>query len=225
MYLHNKYTTWYNNIIQRAKNRSLIGYKERHHIIPKSLGGSNLKENLVDLTAREHFICHWLLTKMVCSPHKEKMIYAAWTMANLENQTQRRYKITGKIYQSLKQEYCKVKSVQTRINNPMSDPEIRKRHQEAIDRRGKTSGNTGYKRGPMSKELKEVLRQKTINSMTPERREYIRQQQLNRTPEQKEMYAFAHSKRISCIKCHTACAPGTFARWHGDNCKLNPTDQ
>jgi 5-methylcytosine-specific restriction endonuclease McrA len=48
MYLPNKYTTWYNNIIQRAKSRLLNGYKERHHIIPKSLGGSDLKENLLD---------------------------------------------------------------------------------------------------------------------------------------------------------------------------------
>jgi hypothetical protein len=219
MYLHNKYTTWYNNIIQRAKTRQLIGYKERHHIIPKSLGGSNRKENLVELTAREHFVCHWLLTKMVDSPYKEKMIYAAWTMANLENQNQQRYKINGRIYESLRQEFSKAKSVHTKANNPMSDPEIRKRHQEAIDRRGKTLGSTGHKRGPLSKELKEVLRQKTVESMTHERREAIRQQQLNRTPEQKEMYAFAHSKRMSCIHCRRLCNPGTLSRFHGDNCK------
>ena len=219
MYLHNKYTTWYNNIIQQAKTRQLTGYKERHHIIPKSLGGNNLKENLVNLTAREHFVCHWLLTKMVCSPHKEKMIYAAWTMANLENQNQQRYKITGRIYESLRQKYSRVKSVHTKTHNPMHNLEVRKRHQEAIDRRGKTLGNTGHKRGPISNELKEVLRQKTIESMTPDRRESIRQQQLNRTPEQKEKYAIAHSPKISCIFCKKTFPPGHFSRWHGDNCK------
>jgi hypothetical protein len=219
LFIDNKYTTWYNNIIAKATNRKLVSYCEKHHIIPKSLGGNDLKENLVDLTAREHFVCHWLLTKMVCSPHKEKMIYAVWMMANQENQHQQRYKITGRIYESLRQKYSRVKSVHTKTHNPMSDPEIRKRHQEAIDRRGKTSGNTGYKRSPINDELKEILRQKTIESMTLERREAIRQQQLNRTPEQQENYAFAHSNRMSCIHCRKLCNPGTLAKWHGNNCK------
>lgn len=39
-------------------------YGEKHHIIPRSIGGSNLKENLVRLSAREHFICHALLAEM-----------------------------------------------------------------------------------------------------------------------------------------------------------------
>ena len=58
------YSKVYNDIISRARNRNLQGYKERHHVIPKCLGGSNESDNLVDLTFREHFICHWLLVKM-----------------------------------------------------------------------------------------------------------------------------------------------------------------
>jgi len=57
------YQKIYDQIIDRAKQRKLEGYKEKHHIIPKCLGGSNKKENLVELTAREHFICHWLLCR------------------------------------------------------------------------------------------------------------------------------------------------------------------
>lgn len=219
MYLHNKYTAWYNNIIQRAKGRILKPPYEKHHVVPKSLGGSNLKENMVRLTAHEHFVCHLLLTKMVEGQNREKMIYAAWSMANLENQNQQRYKITGKMYSILRQEYSKVKAVHTKLNNPMHDPEIRKRHQEAINRRGKTKGNSGQKRGPISEELRSVLRQKTLEQMTSERREKIRHQQLNRTPEQKEKYAFAHSPRISCIFCKKTLPPGHYARYHGDNCK------
>ena len=219
IFIDNKYTTWYNNIIAKAMDRNLVGYCENHHIIPQSLRGNNKKENLVRLTAKEHFVCHLLLTKMVVDTYKEKMIYAAWMMANQENQNQQRYKITGRIYQSLKQEFSKIKSVHTKANNPMHDPKIRKRHQEAIVRRGKTSGNTGHKRGPVSNEFKELLRQKTIDSMTSGRRETIRQQQLNRTPEQKEKYAIAHSKRMSCVHCRQLCNPGTLSRFHGNNCK------
>jgi 5-methylcytosine-specific restriction endonuclease McrA len=58
LFIDNKYTNWYNSIIDSARNRILEGYSENHHIIPKSLGGSNDKSNIVALTAREHFICH-----------------------------------------------------------------------------------------------------------------------------------------------------------------------
>ena len=50
------YQKIYNQIIERAKNRQLEGYKEKHHIIPRCLNGNNDKENLVKLTAREHFL-------------------------------------------------------------------------------------------------------------------------------------------------------------------------
>lgn len=60
MYLQNKYTQCYYNIVNRAKAREQLGYVEKHHIIPKSLGGKDTADNLVKLTAREHFICHWL---------------------------------------------------------------------------------------------------------------------------------------------------------------------
>jgi len=219
IFIDNKYTTWYNNIVQRAKTRSLIGYKERHHIIPRSLGGSNLKENLVYLTAKEHFVCHLLLTKMTSSKSKEKMIYAVWNMANQENNQQTRHKVCSRTYQYLRQQFSMNHATNMTANNPMHDPEIRKKHQAAIDRRGKTAGNTGHTRGPISNELKQILSQKTTEQMTPERREIIRQQQLNRTTEQKEKYAFAHSNRISCVYCRTLCNPGVFSRWHGNNCK------
>lgn len=59
------YQKIYNNLISRAQAREpLSGYKETHHIIPRCLGGSDDKENLAELTAREHFIAHLLLCKI-----------------------------------------------------------------------------------------------------------------------------------------------------------------
>ena len=57
---NNKYQKWYDQLIGRARNRTIEGYVERHHIVPKSLGGTNEKGNLVALTAREHWIAHML---------------------------------------------------------------------------------------------------------------------------------------------------------------------
>lgn len=72
------YEKIYNQIIERAKLRQLKEYKERHHIIPKCLGGSNDKTNIVELTAREHYLCHMLLVEIY--PNEVKLKYALWMM-------------------------------------------------------------------------------------------------------------------------------------------------
>lgn len=82
MFVQNKYTSWYFSLVEKRKSvqRSEL-YTERHHIIPKSMGGGNEKDNLVRLTPREHFVAHWLLTKMCESEtHKTKMEYAIQRM-------------------------------------------------------------------------------------------------------------------------------------------------
>lgn len=60
------YTKIYHSIINHRIQNPLpnIEYGEFHHIIPRSLGGSDDKSNLVRLSAREHFICHALLAEM-----------------------------------------------------------------------------------------------------------------------------------------------------------------
>ena len=102
----NKYTTWYTAITDRARTRKLDGYTEQHHVIPKSLNGTDDKTNLVDLTAREHFICHWLLTKMYTGEAKSKMIYALNGMKRNGKFTQR-YEtlVTSRVYENLKKEF------------------------------------------------------------------------------------------------------------------------
>lgn len=68
------YKRIYDQLIDRAKNRVLEGYKERHHIIPKCLGGTNKKENLADLTAEEHYLAHQLLVRI--HPGERKLVFA-----------------------------------------------------------------------------------------------------------------------------------------------------
>jgi len=91
--INNKYTKWYNNLISyRQDNPPSCEYTERHHIVPKSLGGSNENKNIVVLTAREHFIAHLLLTKMFTDTYsKEKMCYAFHMMFGSDNENRPRY--------------------------------------------------------------------------------------------------------------------------------------
>ena len=56
-------------------------YHERHHIVPRCIGGTDEKENLIDLYAREHFIAHKLLAKE--NPHNQSLQCAWWMMSNI----------------------------------------------------------------------------------------------------------------------------------------------
>lgn len=58
------YKKHYDLLITRGKNRMLEGYVEKHHIVPRCMGGTDEKENLVQLTPEEHFLAHQLLIKM-----------------------------------------------------------------------------------------------------------------------------------------------------------------
>jgi len=90
-FLPNKYTNWYMLIIEKAKSENRIKTKncnlDSHHIIPKSIGGLDTKENRVLLTCKEHFICHLLLTKMVLGTNKKKMLFAINRMINCNRYT------------------------------------------------------------------------------------------------------------------------------------------
>lgn len=72
------YLNHYIRLINRAKNRILDCYTERHHIIPKCIGGLDNLENLVELTPEEHFVAHQLLIKIY--PENSNLIHAAVMM-------------------------------------------------------------------------------------------------------------------------------------------------
>lgn len=161
----NKYTKWYNQITDRARNRIIDDYTESHHIIPESLGGLDTPENLVDLTAREHFICHWLLVKMTTGEDHWKMVNAL-RMMRAEKSGQKRYKtkITARVYESLKKEYSILQSERKRgENNPMyGDKFFRSEEGKQRQREAILGKNNGAKQ--------EEARQKIINSKLGKKR-------------------------------------------------------
>ena len=91
-FLSNKYTSLYYRIVahRRANPLETNLYGELHHVIPKSMGGSNDHDNLVKLSAREHFICHVLLTKMTTGHDLYKMKTALIAMTNLRSRWNKR---------------------------------------------------------------------------------------------------------------------------------------
>lgn len=125
MYIQNKYYLTYFKIIDRSQNRSLPKSikTEVHHILPRSLGGSDDSSNLARLTLKEHWICHRLLVKFLTDKkHIRKMYNALFMMAVKDYRT-----INGRIYQQIKENLEPWnKGLIGLYNPPMSDENKKK---------------------------------------------------------------------------------------------------
>lgn len=103
-----KYLHRYVKFIKKCESLSKSGYTERHHIIPKSLGGNNSEDNMLRLTAAQHFGAHILLAKATNSP---KMIKALHKMMHSRTgDVKRDYNISSRLYEYLKERHAKIVS-------------------------------------------------------------------------------------------------------------------
>lgn len=127
MFIDNKYTKIYYRIINNAilANRLKLKpnninyiYYEKHHIIPKTLGGTNDVNNIVLLTGKEHYIVHLLLCKMTSSTNKHKMINALIKLSFAKSNGQMRY--TSRSY-NLTRKFIAIKNSETMKGKPKSN--------------------------------------------------------------------------------------------------------
>lgn len=156
MFIDNNFTIRYYEIINTANNRApgtlsrrqakaIVGYIESHHIIPKSLGGTDDTNNLVWLTANEHLEVHLLLVKMVEDKESlRKMHSAAIRMCNPQSRTQQRT-LDGD-YSEIRKECARLHSEFMKGKNTGSkNPFFNKQHSEK-SKRLISLGGTGLKR-------------------------------------------------------------------------------
>lgn len=128
------YAKIYGSLIDRARNRLLVGYKESHHVTPRCMGGDDSPENLVDLTPEEHYLAHLVLVKMY--PGNRKLVYAANMMCSTVGK--RNNKLFG---------WLRRKMALAMVNdNPMRRDGIA----EQVAETRRTRGNLG--RGPVTAE-------------------------------------------------------------------------
>jgi len=103
MNLHykNRYIKFIKNI-QNQQNRILPEYTETHHIKPRCRNGTNDKDNLIELTLREHFLAHWLLWKAY--PNFLPLASAFLQMCNKNPKLNKSFqgRITNRVYEMLK---------------------------------------------------------------------------------------------------------------------------
>lgn len=199
----NKYQKYYDSIISNGSIEKLPNY-ERHHIIPKSLGGTDSKDNLVYISARAHFICHWLLTKIYPNGEEHWKMLNALRMMRAENKNQQRYesKITSRVYANLKEEYALLQSERVNgENNPMYGDKFY-RSEEGF--RKQKEAVTGEKNG--SKKLE--ARKKISESKLGKKREPFNEEWLQK---------LAKSNRGS--------NNGMFGKTHSDSTKQKMKEQ
>lgn len=246
MFAQNKYTKWYYNIINRAIDRPTNGYVEKHHIIPKSMGGSNDKSNLVCLTGREHFVCHLLLTKMVEGRNKHKAMKAARMMATSAGPGQCRYKVTSRVYEFLMQKIEVPLEVKKNMSKAQKErfskspgtfknrkhteetiqklrkpkSEEQKKHQSLV-MKGKYKGRVPHNKGKTFEELYGVEKANELKEKMKHPGDKNGFYGKKHSPEQREkkrQEKLAAPKK-TCYYCSKQVDPMNYARWHGDNCK------
>lgn len=186
----NKYTILYCRLITRAQNRAntkegarkILGYTEKHHILPKSfkLGGVKDTLNYAYLTAREHLVCHLLLTKMFTGNFKIKMCFALHSMHRIMKRNNQ-IKLSSWEYKKIKEANSYARS------NSSSSMKDKKHRPESIQlmrinakgfKKGYIPHNKGKKNSPEHhiKQIEGMLRfrkenpegyQKTLDNLKP----------------------------------------------------------
>lgn len=91
--LNNKYSKWYWKLIESRRHQDKGPGTECHHIVPRSLGGTDTELNLIHLSGREHFIAHLLLSRMFTGKNRSKMRFAARQMLSSYTPNSRIYAI------------------------------------------------------------------------------------------------------------------------------------
>lgn len=97
------YNKIYDALISRSVNRTIDGYVERHHIVPRCMDGGDNKENIAILTPEEHFLAHQLLVKIY--PDNPGLVYALARLSAGKSQIR-----NNKLYGWIKRRLAEVRS-------------------------------------------------------------------------------------------------------------------
>ncbi|YP_010844139.1 homing endonuclease [Salmonella phage KM16] len=210
------YNKIYTDLISRGKTREpLSGYKENHHIIPRCVGGSDLEENLVYLTGREHFIAHWLLTKI----YSEGGLKQAFGMMCLTGKN-REYKVSSKLY-----ELGKKMISEGKLGVPMKEETKRKISDTTTGVR-KTEATKTRMRKPKSDEHKLNISKSKTGTLNPMYGTISPTRDIPHTDKSKLLISKQTKAKTSyppCPWCGKKSNKGNALRWHYDNCKFKET--
>ena len=220
IFIDNKYTRIYYQIIEAARTRVVIdGYTEKHHIIPRSIGGNDSKSNLVVLTAREHFVCHWLLSKMTSGSAQRSMGYALKMMTAInKNLIGKRYLPASKIYENIRKQInllSKGRPCSEETREKIRQGNL-KRAPASTETRSKLSAAAKRRKGFTPEGRAKVVESNKSRVWTEEMKQKLRDYNLGKPNTSQKGIP---QERLICPHCRLSGGKSAMKRWHFDKCK------
>lgn len=190
-----------------GSRKESVGYVERHHIYPRSMfpQKANDADNIIAITAREHFIAHWMLHKAFGGKMTQAFMYMR------AGEQARYWNLNSRSYKQLREEFGRIWS-NKRTGKPLTEE-----HKKAM-----SLGRTGI---PLSKSHKESIRAgnkgKVISQETCKRISEARKGITPNRPMTDSYRALLQrpKERVACNCCGKIVAVNMVNRWHNDNCK------
>lgn len=226
------YKRIYDQIVTNARSRTPIGYSENHHIVPKCMGGSDAKSNLIRLTAREHYLCHWLLYKQY---RTSALAHAWWKMMSVGPGQKRKF--TSHAYAFAKAAHAAAVSERMRVHNPFKGKRHSSATKKAIGDKNRAHGSAIWNvrsdeskaryleavRRPKTSEHKEKIGRKglvmlqNVNTL-----EIVRVVAGTLGPEWVNPRKLKPEAKHKCDHCDIVTTASMLKRWHNENCKRKP---
>jgi hypothetical protein len=212
------YQKIYDLLVKRAQNRmGLVGYTEKHHIVPRALCGTDDASNIVTFTAREHFIAHLLLARI----YGGTMWHAAHMMSNMKRYTNRSYEtvrqehakqvslsMSGRtLSEETKKKISQNKERSARISQSLKGRRKTEEHKEAYKRSRLASG--GW---VVSDEQKRKVSEKLSGQGNP-------MWGKTHNEESRRIISEANKQTVLCPHCGKTGGIAIMKRWHFNNCK------
>lgn len=219
MFLENKYTKWYYLIIKRAKSREPPILYESHHIMPKSMGGDNSELNLVKLTPREHYICHWLLTKMTNGECRRKMTFALHTFFHFNKHRNLNFK--SRQYEYHKKTF--ISACKQRIPHTKTDIFLFKHvetKEEFLGTINAFHNHTGMSRQDINWLVNHCIQPDDPKKLIKKWGIWIDSLQIFSYDKNRPPMALLALDKVVCEHCGKSSSVGNYKRWHGNRCKV-----
>jgi hypothetical protein len=229
--------------------KGVLGGREKHHILPKSVGGKNTKDNLVYLSVREHFVAHRLLAKIYPD---STLTYAVWLMTCFHKKSDG-FILSSRLYEKLRKDHAERVSNNS-FKSEMTSKKLTGRKQSAehiaartksrlengpwLSKEAKDNISNGVKEAYLNGKLiprgftkedhiKSVATRKANGSyvQTPAQKEGLRLSNLGkRNPKSADtIERLKHEYKtlvVTCPHCGKSGSKLPMGRWHFDKCKL-----